>query len=211
MIIPPGIWVSTDGSRLQGGDAGLFLDRDGVVVDEAGYLRRAQDVHIAKGAAELIAWANGLGIPVVVVSNQSGIARGLFGWPDHEGVEREMARMLALRGARIDLSLACPFHPDFTHGYSAEHAQWRKPGRGMLLHASGLLGLNLPRSWMIGDKASDVEAARSAGLPACIHILTGHGPEERDRAVTLASPTFQVLTADDMEAAIEVLKARFNR
>ena len=82
------------------------------------------------GAAALVRWANENAIPVVVVTNQSGIDRGLFGWPQFEAVQQEIAARLAAEGARINLTIACPYHPAHTPGWDAQHhSQWRKPGR----------------------------------------------------------------------------------
>jgi len=165
------------------GRAALFLDRDGVVVEEVDYLHRVQDLTLIPGAAELIAEANRRGIPVVVASNQAGIARGYFGWDEFHQVQAELNHRLNCAGARVDLTLACPHYP--------EHPD-RKPRPGMFRKAGQMASLDLGRSWVIGDKASDLEAARAAELAGGILVLTGHGAGHRERARDLATPAFRV-------------------
>ncbi len=210
VVLPSGMLVS--GERCEALDrGGLFLDRDGVLVEEVEYLRRAQDVRLTRGAADLVLWANRRAIPVVVVSNQSGIARGLLDVAAYETVEAQIARNLASAGARLDLVLACPFHPEYTQGYGSLHAKWRKPGPGMLLLAAEMLGLRLAESWMVGDKASDIEAARAAGLRGAVHVLTGHGVQEREAVEGLPTGSLDLLMCDDIVDAARNLKAQFDR
>ena len=174
------------------GRPSLFLDRDGVVVEEVNYLCRAEDVALLPEAAELIAEANRRGIPVIVASNQAGIARGYFAWPAFHEVQAELDRRLHAAGARVDLTLACPHYPDHPD---------RKPRPGMFHKAARIAGLDLARSWVIGDKASDLEAGRAAGLAGGILVLTGHGPAHREAALALATPAFPVTVANSIREA----------
>ena len=169
---------------------GLFLDRDGVVVEDVGWLRRPQDVRLLPGIAALIAAANRAGVPVAVVTNQSGIGRGLFGWREFAAVQRAIAAALARAGARWDAVFAAPFPPG--------EERMRKPAPGMLLAAADALGLALPASWMLGDRASDMEAARRAGAGG--GILIGGG---EDDLAALAG--FPVLRAATPGAALPLL------
>lgn len=198
---PVGIWTSTGERRHRRGVAGLFLDRDGVIVREVNYLHRVEDVELEGGAAEIIDAASTAGLAVVIITNQAGIDRGYFGWEDFEAVEREIGRQLGSSSPQIDLVVACAFHPDATPDYTSSHAAWRKPGPRMIEYAAYRLGIDLAESWMIGDKASDIEAARAAGLAGAIHVLTGHGPQHRHSALSLARPGFAVLAADDLVEA----------
>ena len=186
----------------------LFLDRDGVVVEEVKYLHRVADLRLLPGAADLVKRAREAGLAVVLVSNQSGIDRGLYGWDDYDAVEAEIDRRLAAAGARVDARAACGFHPDFTPGWDESHAYWRKPGPGMLDLAADRLGLDLGRSWLVGDMATDARAARAAGLAGCVHVLTGHGAAHRAGALAEALGGFKVLAADDLGGAAAALKAR---
>jgi D-glycero-D-manno-heptose 1,7-bisphosphate phosphatase len=180
-----GVWREARGELSWcAGRATLFLDRDGVVVEEREYLRRVEDVALIPGAAELIAAANGRGIPVVVASNQAGIARGLFGWGEFQQVQAEMTRRLELAGARVDLTLACPHYP--------EHPD-RKPQPGMFRKAAEMAALELGRSWVVGDKAGDLEAGRAAGLAGGVLVLTGHGAGQEAGASQIGTAGFRVV------------------
>jgi D-glycero-D-manno-heptose 1,7-bisphosphate phosphatase len=179
----------------------LFLDRDGVIVEEKHYLSRAEDVFLLPGAGETIALANRKGIPVVVVSNQSGIGRGYYGWDAFGAVEDATERELAKFGAMIDAVFACPFYPDHPA---------RKPAPGMLLAAAQLLNMDLGRSWIVGDHSSDMEAGLNAGLRGGLHVLTGHGVREREAAIRHRRGEFEVRVGDsiaDARAIIETLTA----
>lgn len=204
-----GIWAS--GTPKMGAIPipGLLLDRDGVLVEEVNYLSRRQDVRLALGAGALLRWAAGRNLPVAVVTNQAGIARGLFGWDDFLSVQDEITRQLAAEGARVDLTLACPFHPEHTQGWNESHAHWRKPGPGMLAQAGRMLNLDLSQSWMVGDNESDVAAAHAAGLAGAVHVLTGHGPTYREAARAHTGAGFALLEADDLPAAQGLLDRHF--
>ncbi|MGB0670943.1 MAG: D-glycero-alpha-D-manno-heptose-1,7-bisphosphate 7-phosphatase [Rhodospirillales bacterium] len=173
----------------------LFLDRDGVIVEEVNYLHRPEDCRLERGAAAIIRKANEADIRVVVVTNQAGIARGYFGWEDFRAVQDCMVGLLAAEGARLDAVFACPHHakgrPPFGH---PDHPA-RKPNPGMLTRAFARLAILAGQSWIIGDRASDLGAGRNAGLAGGVHVGSGHGGDdgERQKALALAEPGFQVL------------------
>lgn len=193
---PPGIWTSSPYSMpTKPRRPGLLLDRDGVLVVERNYLHRPQDVELIPEALQLIRQARANGIPVAVVTNQSGIARGLFGWEDFFAVEQQIGRLLAENGTSVDLTAVCPFHPEFTPGYCTEHDRWRKPGPGMLHFAGERLGLDLRRSWLVGDKANDIRAAKAAGLAGAV-FLRGQYREE-DAAAACADEGFAVRVVEE--------------
>lgn len=186
----------------------LFLDRDGVLVEETGYLHRVEDMRLLPGAVEIASAANATGIPAISISNQSGVARGMYSWDAYEAVETEIARQLEAQGAHLDARIACGTHPDFTPDWGAKHALWRKPGPAMIQHVAAELVLDLDRSWMVGDVATDVAAAAAAGLAGCIHVSTGHGVRQRDAALAAGSPDFPVLPVAGLAEARELLSAR---
>lgn len=209
MLTDEGIWLSK-GDRPSGSKRpGLLLDRDGVIVKEIGYLGRREDVVLEPGILALLSWAANHDVPVAVVTNQAGIARGFYDWQGYLGVEEEIALRLAREGFRIDATVACPFHPDFTPGYTERHAYWRKPGPGMLRLASECLDLDLARSWLVGDNVSDIEAAKSAGLGQAVHVLTGYGERHRAAVRTLSSEAFRVFEAADGTEAAKIVAANF--
>jgi D-glycero-D-manno-heptose 1,7-bisphosphate phosphatase len=188
-----GVWREPSGDLAwASGRPALFLDRDGVVVEEVDYLHRVEDLAVIPAAAELIAEGNRRAIPVVIATNQAGIARGYFGWPDFHRVQAELNRRLERAGARVDLTLACPHYP--------EHPD-RKPCPGMFLKAAQMASLDLSRSWAIGDKTSDLEAARAAGLAGGVLVLTGHGPSHQARARGIETPGFRVTVQDSISGA----------
>jgi D-glycero-D-manno-heptose 1,7-bisphosphate phosphatase len=191
------IWCQVFAERRgDGRRPALFLDRDGVIVEEVLYLHRVEDVAILPGAAEAIAAANQRGWLVVVVTNQAGIAHGYYGWKEFEAVQEAILTDLERLGARIDAVLACPHHP-------AHPA--RKPQPGMLLRAAEALSIDLAQSWIVGDKASDLLAGRAAGLKGGILVMTGHGPAHQDAATALRTPEFEVHVASAIGEAVSLL------
>jgi D-glycero-D-manno-heptose 1,7-bisphosphate phosphatase len=170
----------------------LFLDRDGAVVEETGYLRRVKDIVIIPGAAEVISIANLRRIPVVMVTNQSGIGRGYYDWTDFKSVQDAIVSSLVARGARIDAVYACAHHPEAKGFLAHPDHPARKPNPGMLLQAASDLTLDLKASWLVGDRAHDIEAAKRAGIAGAFQVATGYGSAERQLAAKLASPKFAI-------------------
>lgn len=202
IIDPDGVWTQIV-SASEPGRAALFLDRDGVVIEEGHYLCRADDVRLIPGAAGVISAANGRGVPVVIVTNQGGIGRGYYGWDDFAAVQERIVEDLAAAGARVNAVYASPFHPHGVPTYvHADHPS-RKPNPGMMLMAAEGLELDLARSWIIGDHASDIVAAKRAGLAGGLHVLTGHGTHdgERPAALALNGTEFQALGAQSIADA----------
>ena len=202
-----GMWVRVNGGAHASPRAALFLDRDGVVVEDTGYLFRAEEVALIPGAAEVIALANRLGIPVIEVTNQAGIARGYYGWDEFVEVEDAMAAALKSGGAAIDAAFACPFHREGIAPWVHPAHPARKPRPGMLLAAQRWLNLDLGSSWMVGDKQSDLESARNAGLRGGLHVLTGHGAEYREAVLGWRPEDFEVRTGDSIRDAASVLES----
>jgi D-glycero-D-manno-heptose 1,7-bisphosphate phosphatase len=185
----------------------LFLDRDGVIVEEVGYLHRLEDLRLIEAAAAVIAAANAGGWLVVIVTNQAGVGRGLYGWPEFARIQSSMLAELVGRGAHVDMVLACPHHASAREPYRHPAHPWRKPSPGMLIEAARLLPIDLGRSWIVGDHFSDLKAGRAAGLAGGIHVLTGHGPQHRGTVTMLATGNFRVRCADDAADALSILEA----
>src|SRR5277367_6215491 len=142
----------------------LFLDRDGVVNEEVGYLHRTEEVRFVDGIFSLCRTAAGLGYRLIVVTNQAGIARGYYSEADFHVLMTFMRAELRAEGVELDAVYYCPFHP--VHGvgeYKREHED-RKPGTGMLRRGAEEFDLALSESVMVGDSCTDIAAANAAGL-----------------------------------------------
>lgn len=155
----------------------LFLDRDGVIVEDVHHLHRPEDIRMIAGAAATIAAANARGYPVVITTNQSGVGRGYFDWPDFLAVQTEILARLAAAGARVNAVFACPHHALANPPYRYDDSPWRKPSPGMLLQAARLLPIDLGCSWIVGDRAADLEAGRAAGLAGGLLVGEKEGLE----------------------------------
>ncbi len=165
----------------------LFLDRDGTLNVEVDYLHRPEDAHLTPGAGAALARVNAFGIPVVVVTNQAGIGRGRYGWAEYEAVQARLRELLAEEGAHVDAAYACPYHEAGVDDYRVADHPDRKPNPGMLLRAAQDLGLDLTKSWMVGDKDVDLQAGRAVGCRVAL-VLTGYGKAFEHMAADLVAP-----------------------
>jgi D-glycero-D-manno-heptose 1,7-bisphosphate phosphatase len=186
-----GVWCEVLRRPLSGRPA-LFLDRDGVVIEDTDYLCRVEDIVMIHGASSVIAAANKNSVPVVLVSNQAGIGRGYYGWSEFRRVQQAIVEILAEEGARLDAVYACAHHPEGRDGFAHPDHPARKPNPGMLLEAASDLAIDLTTSWLVGDKASDVEAAKRAGLAGAMQVTTGHGLAERQYLAGLQTRNFEM-------------------
>lgn len=146
----------------------VFLDRDGVLVREVGYLSDVADMEVLKGVPEALKRLRQAGFKVVVVTNQSGVPRGYLSLKTLGALHRELARRLARAGTKWDALYFAPYLPDSGH-------PWRKPGIGMLKAAQRRFNLDLSRSYIVGDRRSDIKCGRDAGCAAAILVRTGAG------------------------------------
>ena len=161
----PGLWVERIGDRIfPAGRPALFLDRDGTINVDTDYPSDPAQIVLREDIAPVIAAANRAGIPVVVVTNQSGIARGYFGWNVFANVNDRVLELLRDQGAFVDMVLACAYHEAGSGPLAIADHPMRKPNPGMLLEAAKRLRLDLKRSLIVGDKPADMEAGRRAGL-----------------------------------------------
>lgn len=185
MTPPPDLaadWLRIASTPRRGSPA-LFLDRDGTVIENVPYLADPAGVRLIAGAREAIAAFRAAGHAVILVTNQSGVARGLCSADQYRAVE---ARVLEFLGPdAIDLVYACPCHPAGEGMFACDHP-WRKPEAGMLLDAAERFGIDLSRSLMTGDSLSDIQAGAKAGVAALVHVATGHGAAERAAVAAFA-------------------------
>lgn len=152
----------------------VFLDRDGTINEQMGYINHISRFQLLPGVGQAIRSLNESGLPVVVVTNQSGLARGYFPETLLETVHLEMHRLLALEGARIDGLYVCPHHPEAKEARFRVHCNCRKPKTGLLEQAAAELQLDLGRSFVVGDRWSDLRCGAAVGA-ATILVLTGYG------------------------------------
>jgi D-glycero-D-manno-heptose 1,7-bisphosphate phosphatase len=171
----------------------VFLDRDGTLIEERDYLSDPEDVCLVSGAAEALTLLQDAGFALVVVTNQSGIARGYYSLDDYAAVARRLDELLARHGITLDASLFCPHHPQFTG-----ECHCRKPSTGMHREASERLGLDPSISFFIGDKIRDLLPALELGGEGIL-VRTGYGQREEGDL----SPAFSV--ADDVLAAAHLI------
>jgi D-glycero-D-manno-heptose 1,7-bisphosphate phosphatase len=177
----------------------LFLDRDGVINIDHGYISRIEDFTWRDGIFELVSVARTAGYLPVVVTNQSGIGRGYYTEEEFQALTRWMCAEFFARGAVIERVYHCPFHPEAVDPrYRADHL-WRKPRPGMLFAARDDLGIDLANSLMIGDRWSDMEAGAAAGVGRL--ALIGSEPG----AITSALPG--VIRLESLRTAVGWLSA----
>lgn len=172
----------------------VFLDRDGTIIHDAEYLQDPDGVELLPGAGQAIGRLNSRGIPVIVVTNQSGIARGLLTDADYEAVRARLDELLAAEGARIDASYFCPHHPDFTGPCDC-----RKPSTQLYRRAAADHGLDLAGSTFIGDRWRDVAPALELGGRGILVSASSTPPAELSQAEAQAE------VAPSLGEAVELL------
>ncbi len=164
-LIEPGLWVERIGDRVFPQHLpALFLDRDGTINVDTDYPSDPAEIELRPQMLPAIAAANRAGIPVVVVTNQSGIARGYFGWSVFAAVNSRVLDLLGDHGVSVDMVLACAYHEAGLGPLAISDHPMRKPNPGMLIEAGKRLDLDLQRSLIVGDKLADMQAGRRAGL-----------------------------------------------
>lgn len=182
------------GTRLR---RAVFLDRDGTLVEEVPYLHDPALVRLVPGAAGALRQLAAAGFALVVVTNQAGVARGYYGEDAVGRVHRRLRELLAAGGVALDGIWYCPHHPDGVVAALARACRCRKPGPGMLQAAAAELGIDLDASYLVGNDASDVGAARAAGVTP-LFVTTGQAagraaPAGVRRAGSLAAAAAAIL------------------
>lgn len=172
----------------------IFIDRDGTLIEEVDYLANPQGVVLIPGAARALVALREGGYKLVLVTNQSGIARGMFDEETLRKIHAFLQSTLAEHGASLDGLYHCPHHPDF----GSPPCSCRKPAPGMIMQAAQDLNLDLERSWMIGDAVRDTDAGRAAGTRTLL-VRTGKGASQertwREAGVEYSEPTDSIVTA----------------
>lgn len=180
--------------------AAVLLDKDGTLLENVPYNVDPSRMRLAPTAGAALRRFGALGMPLIVVSNQPGVALGKFPRAALAGVEGRLADLFVEHGARLAGFLSCPHHPEGVVGEYARACDCRKPMSGMLTRAASMFGLNLARSWMIGDILDDVEAGRRAG---CRTILVDCGNETEWVPGEMRVPQYIV---DSLDAAAHIVE-----
>ena len=164
------------------GRPAVFVDRDGTINEERGHVHRVADFRLLPGAVDGLRRLRDAGFALVVVTNQAGIARGLYDEAAYATLTAHLRALLARDGVELDGVYHCPHHP--THGRGALRVACgcRKPAPGMLLRAAAELGLDLARSAIVGDSLGDLEAGRAAGVGRRVLVASGHPGDAHTRA-----------------------------
>jgi D-glycero-D-manno-heptose 1,7-bisphosphate phosphatase len=153
---------------------GVFLDRDGTLIEEVGYLDRLDRIQVFPFSIDAVRLLNRAGFAVVVVTNQAGIGRGFFDESFVEATHRALSATLAAGGARIDAFYFCPHHPEATRPGYKQACDCRKPQPGMLKRAAHERGIDLAASYVVGDRAHDIAAGTAVGARGVL-VRTGYG------------------------------------
>lgn len=179
----------------------VFLDRDGTINEQMGYINHISRFVLLPGVGRAIRKLNEQKIPVVVVSNQSGLARGYFPASLLDEVNQKMEQQLAAEGAHIDGLYICPHHPEAKEEKYRKTCNCRKPKIGLLKEAAADLGLNLKKSFMVGDRWSDLKCGAAAGATSIL-VLTGYGRGDQ-QYIGPQQEIQPAMVAENLNAAVD--------
>lgn len=186
----------------------VFLDRDGTLNEQMGYINHPSRLKMLPGVSHAVRRLNQAGFKVVVISNQSGVARGYFPEKLVDEVNQDLAENLAGEGAKLDGVYVCPHHPSAEVPAYRLDCDCRKPRPGLILQAARELDLDLPGSFAVGDRLADVDCARRAGVRAIL-VRTGYGRGEEQYLLPTAKikPAY---VAEDLSEAVDWILANQN-
>jgi D-glycero-D-manno-heptose 1,7-bisphosphate phosphatase len=181
----------------------VFFDRDNTLIINDGYLDDPARVVLMPGAADAVARARLLGFMVVTISNQSGVARGMFDEAAVQAVDQRMDELLRSDNprAQIDMHMYCPFHPDAVVAEYRKESELRKPAPGMILLAASQLNLDLKQSWVIGDGHRDIEAGIRAGCKTILFVP----PDVSQSSAAIGEQAKTIHVVQSLSAAIEII------
>ncbi len=184
----------------------VFLDRDGTINEEVGYLRHPESLKLIRGAAGALKALKAAGYALVVITNQSGVARGYFDLSDVSRVNKHLLRLLKKEGATVDAIYVCPHHPEGNRPPYNVLCSCRKPAPGLAQQAARDLDLDLTRAYVIGDKLVDLHLAHNLGARGIL-VLTGYGQRELSRLKAISFCPWRI-TADIAMAAKAILEGQ---
>jgi D-glycero-D-manno-heptose 1,7-bisphosphate phosphatase len=183
----------------------VFVDRDGVISEEVGYLGDRDHLRLIPQSADAVKLINQSGLKIIVITNQSGVARGYFSEEMLGHIHRKMERLLSDQGACLDGIYYCPHHPEGTVEAYRRECACRKPAAGLLIQAAEEHAIDVASSYLVGDKRTDIECAHRAGAKGIL-VLTGYGEDELSKieSTTLAQPAY--VAADLLDAVQWIIK-----
>ena len=198
-------WINSP-TRLPGETPALFLDRDGVIVENVEYNGDPSKVRLREGIADLIRQARRLEMKVICVTNQSGLGRGYFGWEQHRAVEKKILEELEACGEGLDATLVAPFWKSSENQWGIARPNLRKPRPGLFHAAAVLHGIDLRKSRLIGDSASDLKAAALAGVPKATLVHSDRFDTELETWSFWSQKYKPFLTIDTNDSALSEVK-----
>ncbi|MBN1392736.1 MAG: HAD family hydrolase [Sedimentisphaerales bacterium] len=178
----------------------IFLDRDDTLIEDPGYISRPDQVKLLDGVDKSLIELKSMGYKLVVISNQSGVARGLVSEKALDEIHNRLKQLLAEKGAALDRIYYCPYHPDGVIEKYRKESDWRKPKPGMLLAAAGEMDIDLTQSWMLGNSIRDIEAGRQAG---CKTILVNHPAHSEQHKLGEPTPDYRAI---NIKEAVNIIK-----
>jgi D,D-heptose 1,7-bisphosphate phosphatase len=178
----------------------IFLDRDETLIEDPGYINSPDQVKLLDGAAEALTELAGMGYKLIVVSNQSAVARGIVSEEVLDEIHNRLKQLLAENGAYLDQIYYCPCHPDGVIAKYRKESDWRKPSPGMLLTAANEMDIDLSQSWIIGNSTCDVEAGLRAG---CKTVLIEHPSHYKQSGPSDPNPDYRAV---NMKEAVNIIK-----
>ncbi len=178
----------------------IFLDRDNTLIEDPGYISNPDQVKLLDGVAEALIEFGAMGYKLIVVSNQSGVARGIVTEKVLGEIHNRLKQLLAEKGVYLDRIYYCPYHPDGVIPKYRKESDWRKPNPGMLLAAAEELDINLGQSWVIGNSSRDIEAGLRAG---CKTILINHSSHYKQPRPGEPKPDYKSV---NMKETVNIIK-----
>ena len=178
----------------------IFLDRDDTLIEDPGYINHPDQVKLLDGIDKSLIELKAMGYKLIVVSNQSGVARGIVSEQALDEIHNRLKQLLAEKGAPLDRIYYCPYHPDGVIAKYRKESDWRKPNPGMLLAAADEMDIDLSQSWMIGNSSRDVEAGLQAG---CKTILTNHPSHYKQHKLGEPNPDYRAV---NIKEAVNIIK-----
>lgn len=181
-------------------DKAIFLDRDGTLIKDPGYMNNPDQVKLLDGVAEALAELKALGYKLIVTSNQSGVARGIVTEKTLGEIHNRLKQLLAEKGGHLDKIYYCPYHPDGVIPKYRKESDWRKPNSGMLLAAADEMDVDLSQSWGIGNSSRDIEAGSRVG---CKTILLDNPSHDKKLEPGQTGPDYRAV---NMREVVNIIK-----